>query len=53
MSAKPKVPQPGIRAFHDGVCPGCGLDIERGVDRVYAKRGQWFHIGCEAGDDDE
>lgn len=53
MKAKPKDPQPGVRAFYNSVCPHCGRDIERGVDRVYARRGEWFHIGCRpSGSDD-
>lgn len=50
---KRAVPQPGIRAYFDGTCPACPEPIVRGESRVFAHRGEWLHVGCASGGDDE
>lgn len=46
-------PQPGIKAIYHGICPKCHGPIVRAESRVYAKRGEWIHVECAPGRDDQ
>ncbi|HSV38715.1 MAG TPA: hypothetical protein VLI04_08145 [Nocardioidaceae bacterium] len=46
------VPEPGIAAKFEAVCPRCSGDIRRGT-RVVFQRGVYIHVTCASGQDDE
>lgn len=45
-------PQPGIAARFEAYCGRCGGHIARG-DRIVHQRGQYIHVTCASGADDQ
>jgi len=45
--------QSGRLADFTGTCPRCDNPITRNVSRVVLRHGDWIHVECAPGGDDE
>ena len=52
MRNRTKDPEPGMKAMYATHCARCGEYIERG-ERIAHQRGEYIHVGCASGADDE
>lgn len=53
MTRDPGTALPGLNAWYNGTCYVCGEPIVRNVSRIVAHKGEWRHVACAAGQDDE